>query len=49
VLAAFAFAVSFFVISMSCHYRYLYVLDPSAVLALFLLTLDAKNLLEASQ
>ncbi|MEI9995856.1 MAG: hypothetical protein WDM91_14765 [Rhizomicrobium sp.] len=38
--SAFAFAASFFAISISCDYRYLYVLDLSAMVALFYLALD---------
>jgi hypothetical protein len=48
-MAAFAFTASFFVISISCDYRYLYVLDLSAMSALFFLTLDAESLFEASR
>jgi hypothetical protein len=42
-LAAFAFTASFFVISISCDYRYLYALDLSALAALLYLALDAKS------
>jgi hypothetical protein len=38
-LGAFGFTVSFFVISIACDYRYLYVLDLSALVALFYLSL----------
>jgi len=45
-LAAFVFCASFFVISISCDYRYLYVLDLSAMIVLFYLTLDTEGLFE---
>lgn len=42
-LSAFAFTASFFVISISCDYRYLYFLDLSALAALFYLSLDRRE------
>jgi len=42
-LSAFAFAASFFAISISCDYRYLYFLDLSALAALFYLSLDRRE------
>lgn len=39
-IAAFAFTASFFVISIACDYRYLYMLDLAALTALFYLALD---------
>lgn len=42
-LAALAFAASFFVISIACDYRYLYFLDLSAMVATFYLSLDARS------
>lgn len=42
---AFAFTASFFVISISCDYRYLYALDLSALMALFYLSLDVSEAL----
>jgi hypothetical protein len=39
-VAAFAFTASFFVISIACDYRYLYMLDLAALTALFYLALD---------
>jgi hypothetical protein len=41
--SAFAFTASFFVISISCDYRYLYFLDLSALAALFYLSLDTRE------
>jgi hypothetical protein len=41
--ASFAFTASFFVISISCDYRYLYVLDLCAITALFYVALDARS------
>jgi hypothetical protein len=41
--AAFAFTATFFVISISCDYRYLYALDLSAIAALLYLALDARS------
>jgi hypothetical protein len=38
--SALAFSASFFIISISCDYRYLYFLDLSALAALFYLSLD---------
>lgn len=43
VAGALAFAASFFVISISCDYRYLYYLDLSALVALFYLSLDRRE------
>jgi hypothetical protein len=40
---AFAFSASFFVISISCDYRYLYLLDLSAIAALLYLALDPRS------
>jgi hypothetical protein len=40
---AFAFTATFFVISISCDYRYLYALDLSAITALLYLALDARS------
>lgn len=42
-LGAFGFAASFFAISIACDYRYLYMLDLSALAALLYLALDAEN------
>lgn len=39
--SSFAFAASFFVISIACDYRYLYFLDVAALLSALYLTLDA--------
>ena len=39
-LAAFAFTASFFVISIACDYRYLYVLDLATLVAAFHVALD---------
>ena len=39
-VAAFAFTASFFVVSIACDYRYLYMLDLAALTALFYLALD---------
>jgi hypothetical protein len=39
-LSAFAFAASFFVISIACDYRYLYALDLSVIASLVYLALD---------
>ncbi|HUO91224.1 MAG TPA: hypothetical protein VMU08_18790 [Rhizomicrobium sp.] len=41
--AAFAFTASFFVISISCDYRYLYALDLSAIAALLYLARDPRS------
>ena len=41
--SAFAFVASFFVIAISCDYRYLYFLDLSALAALFYLSLDRRE------
>lgn len=43
--AALLFAASFFAISIACDYRYLYVLDLSALVAVFYLALDPQSLL----
>ena len=40
IAAAFAFAATFFVISIACDYRYLYVLDLSALAAALYLLAD---------
>jgi len=42
-LAALAFAASFFVISIACDYRYLYFLDLATMVAIFYLALDARS------
>ena len=42
-LGAFAFAASFFVISIACDYRYLYFLDLSACAALLYLSLEPRE------
>jgi hypothetical protein len=42
-LAALAFAASFFVISIACDYRYLYFLDLAAMVAIFYLALDVRS------
>jgi hypothetical protein len=42
-LAALAFAASFFVISIACDYRYLYFLDLSTMVAVFYLALDIRS------
>ena len=47
-LAAFAFAASFFVISIACDYRYLYFLDLSALVALVYVSLDIRSALRGS-
>jgi hypothetical protein len=39
-IGAFAFTLSFFVISIACDYRYLYALDLSAMFAAFYVTLN---------
>lgn len=39
-LAALAFTLSFFVISIACDYRYLYFLDLSAIVGVFYFSLD---------
>ena len=44
---ALAFAASFFAISISCDYRYLYALDLSAMVALLYLALEPKSVFEA--
>jgi len=44
VLSAFAFALSFFVISLACDYRYLYFVDTAAIAALVYLAGDADEL-----
>ena len=46
-LAAFAFAASFFVISIACDYRYLYVLDLATLVAAFHVALDWRSAWEA--
>ena len=43
IASALAFTASFFVISISCDYRYLYFLDLSALAALFYLSLDTRE------
>jgi len=48
-LSAFAFAASFFVISIACDYRYLYFSDLSALIALFYLSLDVNSFFKASK
>lgn len=45
-IAAFAFAASFFVISIACDYRYLYFLDLASLAALFYLALDPAYLFQ---
>jgi hypothetical protein len=45
-LAAVAFAASFFVISIACDYRYLYALDLAAIASLFYLALDPAYLFQ---
>lgn len=45
----FAFAASFFVISLACDYRYLYALDLSALAAMFYLSLDPPNAFGGTQ
>jgi hypothetical protein len=45
---AFAFSASFFVISISCDYRYLYFLDLATLVALFYLSLDLRSFFKAS-
>ncbi len=47
-LGASAFTASFFVISISCDYRYLYVLDLSVMTALLYLALDMKSAIRGS-
>ena len=47
-LGAFAFTLSFFVISIACDYRYLYVLDLSALAALLYLALDVRSALKGT-
>jgi hypothetical protein len=39
-IGAFAFTLSFFVISIACDYRYLYALDLSAMFAAFYVALN---------
>ena len=41
---AFAFTLSFFAISIACDYRYLYILDLSALTALVYLAMDARGI-----
>jgi len=41
-LASFLYALSFFFISIACQYRYLYVIDVSAIAALFYLASDLR-------
>lgn len=45
-VAAFAFAASFFVVSIACDYRYLYFLDMAALTGLFWLALDPAYLFQ---
>jgi hypothetical protein len=45
-MAAFAFAASFFAISIACDYRYLYFLDLSALTAVFYLSLNPRYLFQ---
>ncbi len=45
-IASFAFTASFFVVSIACDYRYLYVLDLGALTALFYLALDPAYLFQ---
>jgi hypothetical protein len=45
-VSAFAFAASFFVISIACDYRYLYVLDLAALCAAFYVALDPAYLFQ---
>jgi hypothetical protein len=40
-----AFALSFFAISISCDYRYLYALDMASLAALFYLARDPNSVL----
>ncbi len=47
-LGAQAFALTFFAISIACDYRYLYVVDLSALAALLYLALDARSALEGT-
>jgi hypothetical protein len=44
-LGALAFTASFFVISISCDYRYLYALDLSTLVAIFYMSLNARSVL----
>ena len=45
-VASFAFAASFFAVSIACDYRYLYVLDLAALTALFYIALDPAYLFQ---
>jgi len=45
-IASFAFTASFFVVSIACDYRYLYVLDLGALAALLYLALDPAYLFQ---
>ncbi|HEX3699519.1 MAG TPA: hypothetical protein VHV27_02480 [Phenylobacterium sp.] len=48
-LGALAVTASFFVISIACDYRYLYILDMAALVGLFYLALDTSGLRRAAR